>query len=327
MKKGLLVSLSCLFAASTVVQAQVITFQDGVSPTASYAGTQDSYIISWDDGDLMGGSAAAAVMLFRHTNPAFPDELGSNAGGADDPDNLYLENTQNMGGQTEMETGDNGGGANDSKSLLILFDGLDATIPPSRASEVSSAELVLTFSRFRDGNANPSHTMYVNRLLKNWAEGEGDDFPDGDDTPDNTGAVTWNSSGIELWQAMGAEGPEDVAPTESSVFFDITTIFPLDPVSFDVTQSARFWIANPSQNFGVKISQEIYPDGTTRKFLEPDLTLPSGRKIYSQAPVADPSAWVNGRYVYFASEHDFPEERPKLVITLGGTDVSNWSLY
>lgn len=330
MKKGLSLFLSCLCASTVSVVAQdVFEFQDGVSPTPDYDGTQDSYIIAWDDGDLEGGSAAAAQQLFRHTNPEFPDELGTNAGGTEDPDNIYFENAQNMGAQTEMEMGDNGGGANDSKSLLIEFDGLDSVIPPSRAGEVTSAELILTFSRYRDGNDNPSHTIYVNRLLKPWLQGEGDDFPDGVDTPDNSGGVTWNSTGIELWQAMGAEGPADVAPTESETFFDADVIQSLDPVSFDVTESARIWIADPSQNHGVKLSSEVYPDGVTRTFLEPDLTLPDGTVIYSSAPVADPSVWVNGRYVYYTSEQDFPDERPKLIITLGGsgTNVNNWSLY
>lgn len=334
MKKGLLICFSCLVASPSMVLAQeIFTFQDGVSPSPAYEGTQDAHIISWDNGDGESGEGGQSI-LYRSTDPEFPDELGqtrgANPAGPDDG-NFHFDNAQNMGATTEMEEGDNdaGGGTNDSKSILVQFKDLEQTIPTSRAGEITSARIGLTFSRLREGDAGDPHPLYVTRVLKQWEQGDGDAFPDGVDTPDNSGAVTWNSTGFELWQALGAEGPEDVAPPESESFIDLTVINTLDIVWFDVTESAKIWIADPSQNNGVKLSQNEYPDGTTRQFLEPDLALPDGTMIYSSDPVADPTHFVDARIVFFTSEHDFPDERPILEVTLNGqvTTVPEWSLY
>ncbi len=317
----------CIFAGALILMAipafsEVITFQDGVSPTPDYAGTGDTHIISWDDGDLSGTGQG---QLYRN-----PD--GTNAGNSPPP-NDHVENPQNMGGFHLMEEGDNGGGSSDSKVLLVQFLNLDDHIPPASAGDVRNAQIGLYFDSFREGNENPSHTLYVNRILKRWAEGDGADpelYPDdnnydGTDTPDNSGAVTWNSTGFELWQAMGAEGPEDIAPPESELFFDVDAIQPGDWVWFDVTESAQIWIADPEQNHGVKIGQEVYPE----EFLEPDLELPNGRMVYSSAPVENPTEFPDGRYVFRTSEHEETETHPQLVIELGGLSSSagEWSIY
>ncbi len=308
---------------SLPAMGETFVFQDGVSPTPDYAGTQDTHIISWDDGDMPTGNSDGQSELYRH-------EDGTNAG-QNPPPNNYLENPQNMGGYNLMEEGDNGGGTNDSKVLLVQFD-LGNAIPAARAGEVSSAQIGLYFDQYRADNTNPSHTLYVNRILKKWAQGDGadanlhpgDNDYDGTDTPDNSGAVTWNSTGFELWQAMGAEGPEDIAPTESEFFFDKDVVKAGTWLWFDVKQSAKIWIADPAQNNGVKISQEVYPT----EFLEPDLTLPNGKKVYSSSPVTTPTTFVNGRYVFRTSEHAEAATRPQLVIELGGaSSAGNWSIY
>ncbi len=295
--------LLLVLAASPVLYADVITFQDGVSPSAGYAGTQDGHIISWDDGDLSGTGQG---QLLRNAD-------GSNAGADGTRD--AEENPQNMGNLDLMEEGDNGGGANDSKVLLIQFD--IGAIPASRAGDVKSAKIGLYFDQLRSGNDNPRHSVYVNPVLKKWAEGvgAGPDLPDdnnydGTDTPDNSGGVTWNSTGFEFWQAMGAEGPADVGPTEST-----TQLNPGDVgqfIWFDVTASAKAWIADPGSNNGVKISQEVFPDA----FLAPDLDV-GGTMLYSAAPVENPTVFPNARFVFRTSENAEASTRPKLVVDMG----------
>ncbi len=328
-RKITLIATAFALAIVPAFAQETITFQDGVSPTADYEGTQDTHIISWDDGDY-GGTAQGQLYRHNDPDPAWADWLGQNAGNTPDP-NDHEENPQNMGGLDLMEEGDNGGGSDDSKALVIQFD-LGDTIPASRSSEVSSAQIGLYFDQLRDGNDNPAHDVYVNRILKEWAEGEGADpelYPDdnnydGTDTFDNTGAVTWNSTGFELWQAMGAEGPEDVAPTESTTHLDPGDVGLV--IWFDVTESAKIWIADPSQNHGVKISQEVYPDA----FLEPDLDILDGKGVYyySSHPVESPSVYENARFVFRTSEHAEADTHPQLVITFGGsTSVGAWELY
>jgi len=291
--------LFLVLAASPALYADVITFQDGVSPTAGYAGTQDAHIISWDNGEVAGGGQS---QLFRNAD-------GSNAGSAGD---LTGENPQNTGGYILMEEGDNdvGGGYNDSKVLLIQFD--IGAIPASRANEVKSAKIGLYFDSIRPDDAGAGHSAFVNPVLKKWAEGTGaDNTFDGTDTPDNSGAVTWNSTGFELWQAMGAEGPEDIAPTESTRQMSPGEVGQY--VWFDVTASAKAWIANPGSNNGVKISQEVYQTGA---FLTPDLSV-GGKMIYSSAPVANSSYFADARYVFRTSNHEEASTRPKLVVDMG----------
>lgn len=306
---------AALLVASPVVAQDVFTFQDGVSPTPDYAGTQDTHIISWDDGDLSGSGV----------NQLLRNDDGSNAGATGDQA-PGLENPQNMGGLDLMEEGDNGGGSTDSKVLLIQFD-LLGSIPASRG--VSNARIGLYFDQLRDGNDNPPHILYVNRVLKAWAEGDGADpvlYPDagydGNDTPDNSGAVTWNSTGFEFWQAMGAEGPEDIAPTESQLWIEPGQVD--EWIWFDVTQSASIWVADPSQNHGVKISQEVYPV----KFNAPDLQIAGGPLVYSAGPTDDPTVYENARFVFRTSEHADTATHPQLVIELlASSSAGDWSLY
>ena len=287
--------------------SETIVLQNGVD---GYEGTQDSHIISWD---------GSQNQLVRNAD-------GTNGGNAGSPTTTELP--QNPGGHNFLEEGDYGSPAplyDDSKVILIQFD-LSGVSAPSVAN--ARVELYYWFERSNgdaategDGSANP-HTLNVNRILKAWGEGDDSSGVDGADAADNSGVVTLNSTGTELWQAMGAEGPEDVAPTESTTYFDPNAG---GWVSFDVTESVNLWLADPSPNNGVKISQEVYP-ADPAAFLVPDLVLADGTIVYVSHPTGDPSPFEAGAYDFVSSENtDTPELRPKLVIATGAAAVgSTW---
>ncbi|HQH74180.1 MAG TPA: DNRLRE domain-containing protein [bacterium] len=259
---------------------ETLMFQDGVAPTQDYAGSADVHIISFD-------------------------------GSGNQTSRPPAQTPQNTGMHTFIEEGDYGdapSAANpdlslDSKVILIRFD--ISTIPVARANEVMKAEvgLYFVFERVKGGGdpaaglRNP-HNLNTQKILKNWAEGFGTGV-DGIDAEDNTEQVTWNSTGYELWEAIGAEGPTDVGPVESSTLFDPV---PGTWIWFDVTQMCREWIAGPSANFGVKISQETDND-----------------------PTNAPTVYVVGCYDFASRENDEYTEHPQLRIEMG-TPVTEWDL-
>lgn len=279
--------------------AEVITFQDGVSPTPDYAGTADAHIISWDGGQ---------------NQLARPP----------------VDTPQNAGAHCYIEEGDYNetGGTDDSKIILIKFD--VSSISADRAGDVASAKIGLYYRYERataggDGcggsNSAPSndatvmagrsnaHYLQAQKILKNWGEGVGGGYAeggvDGHDAADDAGEVTWNSTGFELWEAIGAEGPSDVAMPESSTWFDPV---PFTWVWFDVTRMTGDWVGNPETNFGVKISQET-----------------------DNIPENPAHMYVGGAYDFVASENDIDpiETRPKLVVELleSSSAGDDWALY
>lgn len=291
---------------------QTIELQQGVN---GYEGTQDAHIISWD------GNQNQLIRKDDGTN-------GGNGGATPTTGG----NPQNAGSWIFIEEGDYGTSTeptlrDDSKVILIQFDlsGIDAG-----GALDAQIGLYYWFERStgnqnteKSGTKKTPHNLYVNRILKPWAQGTSTTAGgvDGDDTPDNSGEVTWNSTGFELWQAMGAEGPEDIAPTESVTFFDPAVG---GWTWFNVTDSVNLWLADPSTNHGVKISQEMYPE----EFLEPDLVLPDGKVVYRGAPVAQSSGFVGGAHNFISSENTNAELRPKLVINLGiKSNSDNWELF
>jgi hypothetical protein len=251
MKKGLVLAVLAMGLAIGA-SAEVITFQDGVSPTPDYAGTADAHIISWD------GSQ---------------NQTGRNADGTSDPGTAGGGNPQNTGAHEWIEEGDFGGGNLDSKCIVIKFD--VSSIP--QAAVVGSAKVGLYYVYERnagggaDGPGDVSkgwvhpHYLYAAKILKPWIEGDGGGAAngnvDGADTPDGV-AVTWNHTGVELWEAIGAEGPSDTEMPESAIWFKP------DPgmwIWFPVTNMCQDWVADPASNNGLKISQEpnnIAGDGT-----------------------------------------------------------------
>ncbi len=283
----------------TALSGDVITLQEGVD---GYEGTKDAHIISWD------GSQNQLGRL----------DDGSNAGnGTETPP--PGGDPQNAGAHEFIEEGDFGGGTDDSKVILIEFDtsGVDA----SSASRLLSAQIGLYYSHERsaggngEGPTNPAagdnnpHLISAQMVLKSWDEGDGGDVDagsnvDGVDTPDNSGAVTWNSTGSELWEAIGAEGPSDVGPVISTTFFDAS--IPGHWVWVDVTDAARKWIADPSTNNGVKISQET-----------------------DNIPENPPSVYVDGAYNFVSSDNEQVNLRPILQLEfINESNVGDeWSLY
>lgn len=273
----------CLFSG-VVAYAETITFQNEVSPTTDYFGSADVHIISF----FGTGN--------QTTRP--PESTPRNTGG-----HIYIE---------EGDYGDAPSLANadlslDSKVILVSFD--LSSIPASRSKEIVKTQLGLYFVYERvkgsDTNAaaglkNP-HNLNTQKILRKWAEGE-EEGVDGVSAPDNTEEVTWNSTGYELWEAIGAEGPTDVGPVESSTYFECV---PGAWIWFDVTKMSREWIAEPSTNFGVKISQETDND-----------------------PTNTPTFYVVGCYNFVSKENDDITHHPQLVVELGTvTPVDNWSLF
>lgn len=309
--QGLLLIGLTLLSVSALPEP--IVLQEG----KNYNGTQDVHIISWD---------GSQNQLVRKAD-------GSNGGNGRQSDS-YSEKPQNTGGWDFLEEGDYHTYpplTEDSKCILIRFD-------LSGIKSMTSAKIGLYFRFERnDGGGDnlatalssltkpffwfdnkdvkkKQHTLYVNRILKKWAAGTGgarSHGVDGSGAADNSGEVTWNSTGYELWQAMGAEGPEDIAPPESTTVFNPANE---EWIWFDVTQSAKVWISDPSENYGVKIGQEVYPKDPAT-FLPPDITLPNGKKVYSKEPVAKPTNFAPGTYNFVSSHNSSLQEfRPKMVI-------------
>ncbi|RJP29989.1 MAG: DNRLRE domain-containing protein [Candidatus Omnitrophota bacterium] len=285
-KLSFVVGLALVFACGA--SAEVITFQQGVSPTASYAGTADAHIISWD-------------------------------GGQNQLSRPPVDTPQNTGGHVYIEQGDYGTTYplyNDSKVILIKFD--VSSIPAARAARVKNAKLGLFFVYERQaggsgsGPTNPAagqknpHFLSTQKILKPWDEGNGGATSgvDGDNAPDNSGAVTWNSTGRELWEAIGAEGPTDVGPVESRTWFDPSKLNAW--LWLDITQMAKEWIASPASNNGMKVSQETDNIATN-----------------------DPSPYVGGAYNFASRNNATAANRPQLVIDLFADSgvSSEWSIY
>ncbi len=276
---------------------EVITFQDGVSPTPDYAGTADAHIISWD------GSQ---------------NQTARNADGTSDDGGAGGGDPQNTGAHEWFEEGDYGGGNLDSKCMLIKFD--LSSIPQDAVVGSAKLGLYYVYERNAGGGADgpgdveaghkTAHPLYAAKILKPWIEGDGggvgNNNVDGADAPDGT-AVTWNHTGVELWEAIGAEGPSDTEMPESVVWFKP------DPgmwLWFPVSNMCQDWVANPDANNGVKLSQEpnnIPGDG------EDGLGAMMAQGAHNFASSDNPTAW----------------QRPKLVVEiLAASEVDqDWTLY
>jgi hypothetical protein len=278
----------------SLIDTSLVTLQEGAG---GYAGTSDTHIISWD---------GAENQLTRNAD-------GTNGG----IDGGSTEQPQNAGGHAYIEEGDYGGGSNDSKVILIKFD--TSSVPAADARRLARAQIGLYFSYDRAGNSggdgngpvNPAagnvspHVINAQPILKAWMEGNGGATSgvDGDNAADNSGSVTWNSTGAQLWEAIGAEGPSDVGPVISSTFFDT---IPGQWVWVDVTSAARGWIANPASNNGVKISQET-----------------------DNVPENPATVYPIGSYNFASSENATASLRPQLALEfIDASSVgAEWSLY
>lgn len=307
MKKSQVLLVAALALVAAPAFSATIELQQGAN---GYTGTQDCHIVSWD------GNQNQLVRLADGKNGGNGGATATTGG-----------HPQNTGGHVFIEEGDYGTDYplyDDSKCILIKFD--MTSVPKN----FSSAKIGLYYWYERStgsdategsGTKKNPHTLNVFRVLKKWEQGKGgaSSGVDGDDAADNSGVVTWNSTGFELWQAMGAEGPADIAPPDSQTYFDPAKT---GWVWFDVTPSARIWVADPSKNNGVKISQEMYPYAAK----EPDLTLASGAKVYKGHPTGSPTGFVGGAYNFISSENSRAALRPKMVVE-GASDAGNWELF
>ena len=211
---GMLVTVViCLgLAASAMGQAtSTVLYQQGVTPTAAYAGCTDAHIM------------------------------------------IYSAGNNNNGSSYFLEEGDWSGSGNvaantDGKMPLIRFalDGLTA------GTSVTQARLRIYHWQSRQPT-QAATTLYVSRLLKEWNEGAGGD-QDGRDSLAGEVNWYWAKEQQVRWEMGGARGPTDMAPPESSSIVSATTLNTW--IEWDVTQMVRFWVANPTANYGLKIAQD-----------------------------------------------------------------------
>ena len=237
-------------------------FQDGTHPGPDYQGGQDTHIIA----------------LFENRN------TGSSR---------MLEEGAWSGQQTT-----------DHKKILIQFD--LSSVPTTFS--LARAELRLFAFNERLGGLRTTHTLYAARVVKPWAEGQtqqrqerqgGQGGYDGE--PARPGAVTFVSArhNEQPWERPGTLGLTDVDDAESS-----TTAGADWPewVAFDVTDSVRRFLRDPSANHGWKISQDPARDVD-------DATI----------------QYVNGIFGYKSSEAPEVHLRPILILIpeelAGGTSI------
>ena len=126
-----------------------------------------------------------------------------------------------------------------SKNVLIRFPNIfgpnPGQVPPGAV--IQSATLQLT--AWNGGDALSAY-----QVLESWSEA----------------SATWNSRGTGLgpWTNPGA-----LSPTSRSTIAESTTTGSTGVKSFDITQAARNWSANPAANYGITIQHTTVftPDG------------------------------------------------------------------
>jgi hypothetical protein len=169
---------------------------------------------------------------------------------------VYSDGNNNAGTSTFLEEGDwsTGGGApgnGDEKQMLFRFD-ISDDISPLDTVQAALLRIYYFNARQPTSGIPNRHTVYAARVLRNWNEGAGGQ-QDGRDALD--GEVCWLEAqfNVSPWGAAGARDASDIALPESQADYgDIIDVW----VEFDVTLMVRDWVANPNQNFGVKISQD-----------------------------------------------------------------------
>lgn len=222
--------------------------------------------------------APLGVTLFQEE--AFPN---SDVDVCRDAHILIYQPNLNTGGCAFIEEGDWYGSDHDHKKILIRFD---LSSVPS-AFPLGRAEIALyCFGERRFGRRIP-HTVNIARLLRDWGEGVGD-FHDG--RAPGEGDVTFQSARHEQgpWEKPGAMGLTDATDPESSA--TLGENWP-EWITFDVTDSVRYFLDHPEENFGWKISQD------PRQGLDDDAT-----------------TYAAGAYMFHSSEAPEVHLRPTLVL-------------
>ncbi|MCX8038432.1 MAG: DNRLRE domain-containing protein, partial [Candidatus Sumerlaeia bacterium] len=190
----------------------------------------------------------------------YPDP--SYSGGEDTHVVMYRSRTSsglgmNPGWHTMLEEG-RGNTIEDDKIPLIKFN--VASIPPS--ATVFGAKLLLYQNPCRSvtfGGTSPTlgvtHRLYASKVNRSWSEGRGSGAADG--TYANLGEASWfwAKAAQSPWGSGGLRGgAADCDMPESSVIVSSSTINTW--VKWDVTRMVANWVASPSSNNGVKISQD-----------------------------------------------------------------------
>ncbi len=211
-----------------IAQAYLVTtFQQGRFPDPSYNGTEDCHII-----------------MYRSRTGGYANGFG-----------------MNNGWYATIEEGDWGTSywPDDQKTILLKFN--TALISP--AATVFSAKLMLyhQYNRRAIGAGVPGdtsgtvHKIYVAKVNKAWGEGRG--ITNADGTYANKGEASWYwaRAAESPWAGGGLRGGAlDQDMPESSA--DATTNTIGTWLVWDVTQMATKWVAFPSSNNGMRLSQE-----------------------------------------------------------------------
>ncbi len=204
-----------------VMMERATAFRQGMYPDPSYSGCEDTHIVMYRSRGTSG--------------------LG-----------------MNPGWYAMMEEG--GGSAyGDDKISLIKFN--IATIRPS--ATVFAAKLLLYQNPCRSvsfgGNypttAGTTQRLYAAKINRAWSEGRGSGAPDG--TYANLGEASWfwAKAAQSPWASGGLRGgAADCDIPESHADISSGTINTW--ITWDVTRMAAAWVASPSSNNGIKISQD-----------------------------------------------------------------------
>ena len=235
--------------------------------------------------DIGGDSTVSPeVLIFQQGLLPTPSYTGC----ADTHIILYTVNS-NTGAHNFIEEGDWNGGTADNKLIVTRFD--ISSVP--RDKLVRQAFLKVFYYRERSTLTRIDHYLYGHMIAKTWGEGTGTGF---DGPQALTGECSWNSArhAIESWQVAGCRGLTDIKrPTDfqarSTAQIGVTTgVW----VTLDIAPFVRHWLANPSQNFGVKLSQDSTGYGGV--------------------------LYVQGAYDFCSAQYATPGFRPMLVIEAAG---------
>jgi hypothetical protein len=257
----------------------------------------------------------------------YPD--ASYAGTQDAHVIVHSDGNNNTGAWTEIEEGHWGEPLGDHKKILIQFDmtPLAGSVP---SSAVNEAWLMLYYQRHRSAGS-PDHRLFTQRILKPWIEGTGGGGIDGADVAQD-GEVTWNDAAHNQvpWTLPGLMSTSDVLsvnPDNRCTSFGSTTgVW----VSLRVTEDVVYFLDNPSENHGWKVSQDgvlNYHAGgfATISGLYVGGVAPAGNEYVTPANVGDGAA-----FDFWSSEAPVPELRPALIIWTSAAvpvEVSKFYLY
>jgi len=149
--------------------------------------------------------------------------------------------SNNMGGNIENECCEYDPANKDGKSYLIYFN----TSEVAKNAIISKAVLEMALTSTRNGTNKKS--VAAHQLLKQWKEGVGVGI-DGVAAKKDEVCGQWTGADNELWDAIGADSPDKDFVSKASDTIEIAG--DIGPYQWDITNMCRYWIQNPSKNFG-----------------------------------------------------------------------------